>query len=217
MRVAQVSSDYRSEGFSAAVTPAVSGVIMVARKAHQDRKAKQVEKKSKDLKHDLKKMTCKATGKTEAQTMSSISAWLEQHPRATAHLWQSITMGAYDHLDNPGMEDEVNERLPSYMNKYRLLSKEISTRLITKLRPEWQQWLQKVGSKETKKEDLAEVLAFLLHVEPTSALPSKKVAALDEFAASRWEKCGRRCEKWTPTDKTTLEDQGSQQGFFHFT
>lgn len=141
--------------------------------------------------------------------LEELMEWLEGHPEATSAMLCQVRAGSWD----SGSESEEEERVPAYQNKINVLSKENIFKIVSSFSKDLCGWLQGLP-KKTQKGELGAVLAFLTHMEPTSALPTKALGALQKYLGERWDRHGRRGEAWLKEkadegDETPcLEDTG---------
>ena len=152
------------------------------------KKSAAVNKKEEVLKATLKKQVKQSANKTEMHTVDLIFAYCLNHPRAATQILNAIQLGSYDTLDHPGsnedMDDGGESKLPDYVNKFRLLPKECSLHIIEALVPDLA-WLRQISNKSTKVA-VAEVLAFMVDVDISSAIPTKKIEQLQTWCQEQW-------------------------------
>ena len=111
----------------------------MAKKTKAEAKKEKTVKKQQDaLKVDLKKMTAKTANRTEQQVFSSMCAWLESHPELPPISGKPLSWGPTRAWTTPSwlMRPCQRSYLPtSYMNKFRLLNKDLCISLILRLKP----------------------------------------------------------------------------------
>jgi len=194
-------SDFASQAFAS------FGISVVMGKKAQKRTA---QEKSDAVKKDLRKLADSGVKKTEKENVESMVGWLTTHPRACAHLLQlCILQKSYDHLDNPeaAASDAEEEKLPEWCNKLRLLNTSFTIGLLQEMLPRMSEWLGEIKQPKMKKDVANEVLGFITNCDPTSAVPSKKVAELKAWCHAEHKKHGLRLSKFEPPDEcTALED-----------
>ncbi|CAE7581492.1 unnamed protein product [Symbiodinium natans] len=169
--------------------------------------SKKMEKKVL-LKEAAAKKNLRCAAKTtmaegEEATLEEMIQWLRAHPAQCSSMLASVKKGVWD---GSSSDDEDEDRLAPYMNKIRLISKPKLLDILSDLLPQAHQWL-KVLPRKTKKEELAAILAFLVHMSPTSALPTKILSRLLEEFKERWADFGKRAKDWRPiSDKQEFWD-----------
>ena len=106
------------------------------------------------------------------------------------HLKGLLEMGAFDAVDREReQEDPEDERLPQSCNKFSLLSRGALLILIDQVIPEVKEWLQSL--KTVPKAELCDLLGYLCHCCPKSAVPSRRMGDLKAWCRDRWAKYGQ--------------------------
>ena len=155
--------------------------------------------KDDDLKDTMHKLAVEATSKLDGGAEERLMDWVKTHPKGANYLWQQVSLGAFNYLDDPSSgsgQAKDDARLPSWLNKFNLLDVPRVIPILQSLMPKAAEWLGKV--KKGKKSKWAQVLGFILHTDPTSALPTKRVDGLNEWLRKRHESFGRRLKDWEP-------------------
>ncbi|OLP72645.1 hypothetical protein AK812_SmicGene48115, partial [Symbiodinium microadriaticum] len=127
----------------------------------------------------------------QQQTLDELMGWLQANPAQASSILASIKAKAFD----MGGEQEPSDRLPPYMNKLKALPKGKLIEYISGLVPHMSRWLGNLDRK-TRKDDLASILAFLIHMKPESALTTKRESKLKLDFQERWAKNGKRAASW---------------------
>ncbi|CAE7272943.1 unnamed protein product, partial [Symbiodinium sp. CCMP2456] len=104
-------------------------------------------------------------------------------------------------------DDEANTRLPSYMNKFRLLNAPLALEVLALVVPAVAAFLEKLMKKGAKinKFQITEIVAFVLHVDLRSALPSKHKGQLLEWCKTRSEETDSPLKSWSSTSEPKCE------------
>ena len=186
----------------------------VAAGAGQSKKQKLQDRQQETLRREQKQVL--SSDKTnQTIMMDQIVEWCESHPRGFEHIHRSIMLGSYDALDKKGgLEDgDAETRLPSYMNKFRLLNVAVALEILALVVPALAAFLEKLLKKGTKinKFEITEIVAFVLHVDLRSALPSKHKGQLLEWCKNRSEETDSPLKSWSSSSEPkceTWEDGG---------
>ena len=149
-------------------------------KKAEEKKAKAAQKAAAQQEKALKKAALVTRLEGEAKVLEELTCWLKAHPSAASSILGSIKGGAWD---EGGSDDDTSDRLPSYMNKVKCLSE---AKMI-----EMSGWVNKLPRKVCK-ESLGEILGFLVHMHPSSALPTKVESKLLRDFEERFEKYGKK-------------------------
>ena len=153
--------------------------------------------KDDDLKDTMHKLAVETTSKLDGGAEERLMDWVQTHPKGANYLWQQVSLGAFNYLDDPTAGQAKDDaRLPGWLNKFNLLDVPRVVPMLQALMPKAAEWLGNV--KKGKKAKWSQVLCFILHTEATSALPTKRVEALNEWVHKRHESCGHRLKDWEP-------------------
>ncbi|CAE7818408.1 unnamed protein product [Symbiodinium sp. CCMP2592] len=128
----------------------------------------------------------------QQQTLDELMEWLQANPAQAGSILASIKTKAWDL--GPAAEEEC-DKLPPYMNKLKTLPKGKLIDYITDLVPGMGPWLLSLDRK-TKKEELSNILAYLVHMHPASALTTKRESKLKKDLKERWSLYGERAKTW---------------------
>lgn len=133
--------------------------------------------------------------------LETLNCRLRERPLLVQHLKGLLTMGAFDAVDRDVKENE-EDRLPASSNKICLLSRSVLLQLICELAPHLAEFLQ---STKGPKSDLVDILGFLCHVCPKSAVPTRDRSALQAWCQERFAKYGKRLSQaQVPEENTSL-------------
>ena len=160
-------------------------------------KQKKGVQKDDDLKDTMHKLAVEATSKLDGGAEERLMEWVKTHPKGANYLWQQVSLGAFNYLDDPSSGQAKDDaRLPGWLNKFNLLDVPRVVPMLQSLMPKAAEWLGNV--KKGKKAKWSQVLCFVLHTEASSALPTKRVDSLNEWVQKRHESCCQRLKDWQP-------------------
>ena len=166
-----------------------------------------LEEKQREAVRKEQKQVANSDKTNHALMVEQVLEWFKTHPRGFEHVYRSISLGSFDGLDGNYKEDG-DEKLPSYMNKWRLLSTKISFEILDLVVPAVSAFVNKLiykqGAKISKFE-IAEIVAFVLRVDPGSALPSKQKSVLHEWVKSRCAEYESPLKLWTARSDPVCE------------
>ena len=169
----------------------VSGFIpafltMVVQRRTSTSSSKKVTAKTEKLKDH----SSRSLQMTSHMVLESFVAELRGRPVLLQHLYTVTMSGGFDSIDRE-VNVEDAEALPRSCNKFQLLSVPNILTLVTSLMPESKEWFLSLPGKPSKREAL-QVLCFMVHAAPDSALPTKSLGGLITWCKERWEKYGKR-------------------------
>ena len=154
----------------------------------------------------------KRTG--EERIMEELFEWFEKNPAQAASTLALVKSGMMDEQQ----DDTSGEKLPSYMNKMRLLDKVTSMDILSSLPlPALATWLGNLAGSNGKKlgkVEFANVLSFVTHMDPQSAVPCKLKSRLIRKLRSRWEQFGKRGSSFKCDESQTLEDFWKENAYW---
>lgn len=156
----------------------------------------------------------------EDLALTKLADMLRQRPRVTAHILRQLEMGCYDFFESDS-PDTSAESLPQCVNKFHLLSKDMICKLLGDAVPALKTVI--VGNLKVSKAKWVETFTFLLNVDPSSALPTRRIAKLSGWCAERAKRFGGRLPDAKEINDSmklqdlmgfgywTLEDEGTLQ------
>ena len=149
--------------------------------------------------------------------LETLNHRLQQRPLLVQHLKGLLVMGAFDAVDRvTEAEDPDEERLPPSCNKFNLLSRGTVVMLIGHVLPGVLEWLQSL--KKVAKAELCDLLGYLCHCHPKSAVPSRRMGDLKTWCRERWEKYGKRLSAASPPQEdASLSEWLEQAGASYWT
>ena len=86
-----------------------------------------LEEKQREAVRKEQKQVANSDKTNHALMVEQVLEWFKTHPRGFEHVYRSISLGSFDGLDGNNKEDG-DEKLPSYMNKWRLRAQTQSAR-----------------------------------------------------------------------------------------
>ena len=136
----------------------------------------------------LKDHSSRSLRMTNDMVMEKFVAELRGRPVLLQHLYTVTMSGGFDSIDRESVEDA--ELLPKSCNKFQLLSLSNVLTIIVSLLPESKEWFMSLPSKAFKR-DALQVMCFMVHAAPDSALPTKSLTGLIAWCKDRWVKYGK--------------------------
>ncbi|CAE7195960.1 unnamed protein product [Symbiodinium sp. CCMP2592] len=190
------------------MAPKAAGKKTAAAADGASKKQRLAEKKSEAVRREQKQVLSSEKA-NQAIMMEQIVEWCESHPRGFEHIHRSIMLGSYDALDqkNALTDADADTRLPSYMNKFRLLTVPVALEILALVTPAVASFIEKMLKKGQKisKFDVTEVVAFVLHVDLRSALPSKQKSQLLQWCKTRSEESDSPLKSWSSSSEPVCE------------
>ncbi|CAE7761892.1 MPK1 [Symbiodinium sp. CCMP2592] len=190
------------------MAPKAAGKKTAAAADGASKKQRLAEKKSEAVRREQKQVLSSDKA-NQAIMMEQIVEWCESHPRGFEHIHRSIMLGSYDALDqkNALTDADADTRLPSYMNKFRLLTVPVALEILALVTPAVASFIEKMLKKGQKisKFDVTEVVAFVLHVDLRSALPSKQKSQLLQWCKTRSEESDSPLKSWSSSSEPVCE------------
>ena len=168
--------------------------------AAAERKTKAAQKAALKQQAALQKAAKVTKQEGEAKVLEELTSWLRSHPQAASSILGSIQGGAWDE----GSESDGSDRLPSYMNKVKSLSKAKICEFLVFLVPQMADWVSSLP-RRVQKESLAEILGYMVHMAPNSAATTKVESKLKKDLKERFNKYGKRGASFDGLDSSSTE------------
>ena len=147
------------------------------------------EKKEDERARSLLKEQAKRSQEVAAdQNLRELMAFLKEKPEATSAILAQVRAGSWD----SGSESEEEEKLPGYQNKISLLSKDNIVELVRSFHPGLARFMTGLP-KKTPKGEVGAILAYVVHMDTGSAVPTKKMGPLKAYLKDRWSRTGQMC------------------------
>lgn len=185
--------------------------IKGGKKAEQQALAKQRQEEKE--KEQMKAAVRLQQEEGQRQILSQLMAYFEARPSEASFMLANIQQGYFDFERQP--EESSEQRLPGHMNKVKLLSKDISSQILSELNPKLSEWLCNTTLQPTAegeknkllgKKELNEVLGYLCGMDPLSAVPCKALPRLVRKMRERYEALGARGSSFECRKGQTLKD-----------
>ena len=155
-------------------------------KAAMLKKEKKEDERARSL---LKEQAKRAQEVAADQNLRELTVFLKANPEATSAILAQVRAGSWDAGSNSEGEEE---KLPAYQNKISLLSKDNTVELVRSFHPGLARFMTGLPRK-TPKGELGAILAYVVHMDLGSAVPTKKMGPLKAYLQDRWSRNGQRC------------------------
>ena len=169
--------------------------------------AQKKKERSKVRKECMTKSVGKGLQASVDHVKDALIAWMENHPKAAAHVLLQVNLGVFDEFEKTDTPQTLvqGETFQNHVNKFRLLPQDFSKEMLTTLLPNLKSWIKKVHKKNARWE-FSSMIAFMCNVAPSCALPSKKEYIMKSFIIKAWETNDKRLSTIRLQPQDSFED-----------